>query len=162
MCFFESLFDFLPVYHLPYVLKEVCFGVLVINVEGMLPNVDVKQRYKTIRLLVSDQVLVCSGSVLKALGSLIVNEPSPSTALNSCGLSTEPFLELIITTPTSFDEFWEFRIFTRTLATTILDRSQRLPEESVVPVATPEKSNLTGDPCDGLRIIFRLGLLDLL
>ncbi len=123
MCFFKSFFDFLPVYNLPDVLEEVCFSMFVINVEGMFPDVNVKKRYKTIRLLVSDQVLVGSGSKLKTFCTLVVNEPSPSTALNSCSLSTELFLELIISSPASFDKFCKVRIIIRTLATTILDRS---------------------------------------
>ena len=54
----ESLLNSLPVHNLPDILQEVSLGMLVIDVEGVLPNVDVKQRSDASRLLVSNQVLV--------------------------------------------------------------------------------------------------------
>ena len=39
----ESLFDPLPVDDLPDVLEEVGLRVFVVNVEGVLPDVDVEQ-----------------------------------------------------------------------------------------------------------------------
>jgi hypothetical protein len=54
----ESLLNSLPVHNLPDILQEVSLGMLVINIEGVLPNVDVKQGSDTSWLLVSDQILV--------------------------------------------------------------------------------------------------------
>ncbi len=54
----ESLLNSLPVHNLPDILQEVSLGMLVIDVEGVLPNVDVKQGSDASWLLVSDQILV--------------------------------------------------------------------------------------------------------
>ena len=54
----ESLLNSLPVHDLPDILQEVSLGMLVIDVEGVFPNVDVKQGSDASGLLVSDQILV--------------------------------------------------------------------------------------------------------
>ncbi len=69
----ESLLNFLPVHNLPDILKEVSLSMLVVNVEGVFPNVDIQERRKATWLLVSDEILVDSGTILKRLGMLIVN-----------------------------------------------------------------------------------------
>ena len=83
----ESLLDSLPVYYLPDVLQEVCLRVLVVNVESVLPDIDVKEGGEATWLLVGDEVLVGGGAELEGLGMLIVYEPAPAGALDCCGLS---------------------------------------------------------------------------
>ena len=82
----ESLLDSLPVDHLPDVLQEISLRVLVVNVESVLPDVNVKEGSEATWLLVGDQVLVGGGAELKRLGMLVVYEPAPPRALNGCSL----------------------------------------------------------------------------
>ena len=41
----KSVLNALPVNDLPDILKEICLSVLVINVEGVFPDIDVKEWY---------------------------------------------------------------------------------------------------------------------
>lgn len=52
--------------------------MLVVNVEGVLPDVNVQKGNKSAGLLISDEILVSSGTVFEALGLFVVHEPSPT------------------------------------------------------------------------------------
>jgi hypothetical protein len=60
--------------------------MLVVNVEGVLPDVDVEKGSKAVGLLIGDQVLVLRGTVLQRLSILVIHEPAPAGALDGCGL----------------------------------------------------------------------------
>ena len=95
----ESLLNSLPVDNLPDILQEVSLRMLVIDVECVLPYVDVKQGNDPGRLLVGDQVLVGRRTILQSFRLLVIDEPSPPTALYGCSFRTEISLEGIIRSP---------------------------------------------------------------
>jgi hypothetical protein len=51
--------------------------MLVVQVPGVLPYVNVHQRYE-VSLVVSDQVLVVGGSELEALATFVIYQPTPA------------------------------------------------------------------------------------
>ena len=56
--------------------------MLVVDVEGVLPDVDIQKGGETAGLLVCDQVLILRGTVLQRLRLLVVHEPAPTGALD--------------------------------------------------------------------------------
>ena len=60
--------------------------MLVVNVEGVFPDVDVEKGGEAIGLLIGDQVLVLRGTVLKRLSILVIHEPTPAGTLDGRGL----------------------------------------------------------------------------
>ena len=158
----ESLFDPLPVDDLPYVLEEVGLRVFVVNVEGVLPDVDIQKGGEAAGLLVGDQVLVLRGAVLQRLRLLVVHEPAPAGALDGRRLRRKVRLEGVVGPPGLLDQLGEVGGVAWALATATLDRGERVPEERVVPVAATEEADLTGDPRDGRVVLLGHGLLDLI
>ena len=136
--------------------------MFVVDVESVFPYINVQKGSKSAGLLVSDKILIGSCTILKALGVLIVNKPSPTGALNCNSLSAEVGLESIIGAPRGLDQVSELWVVTWALASTVLDWSKRFPEEGVVPVSTTEEADLTGNTSDGWVILLLHGLLNLI
>ena len=59
------MFYLVPVDDGPHVLEEVWLGMLVINVEGVFPDVNVKERDEGPWEKVTDQILVSSSTELR-------------------------------------------------------------------------------------------------
>jgi len=127
----EALGDSLPVNNLPDGLEVVRADVLVLEVVGVLPNINSQQGDQTGGGL--ERVLVRGGGNLKALELLVVSEPAPSRTLNSSGLGVELLDKLVEGAPGLLDLLEEFS--GGLLATTAGLGSQVLPEEGVVDVS---------------------------
>jgi len=56
--------------------------VLVVDIEGVLPDVDIQKGSEAAGLLVCDQVLILRGAVLQRLSLFVVHEPAPAGALD--------------------------------------------------------------------------------
>lgn len=82
MGFDQALFGFLPVDDLPDVLKVLRSGVLVVQVVGVLPNVDADDGHE-VGADVRNWVLVECFTVGENIGALVVHEPAPAGALNA-------------------------------------------------------------------------------
>ena len=66
----------LPINDIPHLLEIISTHILVLQVVGMLPDINDQQRYETLQ-----DVLIARGCNLNTLSSLIVAEPTPSRAL---------------------------------------------------------------------------------
>ena len=77
----ETLLNLLPVDDSPHVLKILWSRILVVKIVSVLPNVDSNHWHK-VRVQVGDHILVCSGSKTESILVFVVDEPSPSRALN--------------------------------------------------------------------------------
>lgn len=135
--------------------------MLVVDVEGVLPDVDVEQGHEAEGLHICDQVLIHGGAILEALGVGVVYEPSPAGALDLSGLSVEGFDESIIRAPAVLDCLSERRRITGTGAATAGDGCQTFPEEGVVPVTTSEEAYISGNLSESGIILLGQGSIDL-
>jgi len=85
-----SLLRLLEVDDAPDGIEVVRFDVFVLQVEGMLPDVDSDDR-----LMGKEGVLVCGGDDLEFLRRLVVPEPTPATTLDCSGDGVHPLFELL-------------------------------------------------------------------
>ncbi len=51
LCSFQSLFDLVPIYNSPNILKVLSLVIVIVRVPCMLPNVDIEE-WNQVRLLV--------------------------------------------------------------------------------------------------------------
>ena len=89
----KSFGNFGPVHNLPNFLHKVWSHVLVVDIIGVLPNIDGQERHQ-VSALVSKSILVSCGSELKISTGFVVSQPSPSGPLNSSGVGAEVSNEL--------------------------------------------------------------------
>jgi len=85
-----SLLRLLEVDNIPDGIEIIWLDVLVLQVEGMLPNVNSNDG-----LVGEERILVRGGDDLELLGRFVVPEPTPATALNSSGNGAHVFFEVL-------------------------------------------------------------------
>jgi len=94
----EALFGLLPVDDAPDVLKVAGSGVLVVDVVGVLPDIDTDDG-DDVGGDVGDGVLVGGSAVRQSVLALVVHEPSPAGALNGSCAGVENTDEAVDGTP---------------------------------------------------------------
>ena len=103
----ETFSNLFPVHDIEASLEVGRSSVLVIKIVSMLPGVDVHERDHggTSSRSIRELVLVESLSVVNYISSFVVNEPSPSRALNGSGLVDKHGLELLHGSPFFVNHF---------------------------------------------------------
>jgi len=152
---FESLGNRLPIDNIPDGLKILGLAVLVLEVVCMLPSVDTEEW----DVIASHRVLVGTSDDLQSSRALVLGQPRPAAALNTreCGVDLLP--KLVDGAKVLIDGGLEGA--GRVAATGALTgRSQVLPEEGVVDVATTVEVEEGGGGGGGLVIVGGLGLGD--
>lgn len=126
----EAVSDSLPVDNVPDGVEVVGADVLVLEVVGVLPNINSQKGNQSSGGL--KRILVGRGGDLKALELLVVAQPTPSGALNSSSLGVELGDELVKRAPGLLNLLEKI---TRGLGDLLVTRGQVLPKEGVVDVA---------------------------
>jgi len=134
--FDQSLFGFFKVDDVPNSFKVVRLHVLVLQVEGVLPNINANDGD-----MAQERILVSSGCNLKPLGFRVVSQPSPAGSLDGSGSGVELFNERIQSAKVTIDSLLE-RAGSE-LSTSSGHRSEIFPEQGVVDVATTVKLEST-------------------
>lgn len=128
-----SLLGLLPVDNVPDGLEVVDLDVLVLQVVGMFPCINGNQRNQR----TGDGVLVCGGDhIQRAPVLLVFDDESPSRTLDSSQFGIGHSLQVVERAVLGLDSLGKFRLDRRRLASTLLLRSQVLPEKTVVGVST--------------------------
>lgn len=135
----KALFDLSPVDDLPHGGQVLWSGILVVEVVCMLPDVNIKD-WNQIWVQVSDQVLVGGSSEAKSILLFVIDEPSPSRALDGCGSSIEHSHEVLKGAPSFDDVFVQLRTFLWKRAVSLW--AERVPEELVVEMTTSVEFDL--------------------
>mmetsp|Transcript_14257 Transcript_14257/g.35930 ORF Transcript_14257/g.35930 Transcript_14257/m.35930 type:complete len:255 (-) Transcript_14257:209-973(-) len=136
-----SLFDVLPVDDLPDGLDVVWPHVLVLEVVGVLPNIDSQQRHST-----GERVLVWHRLHKELLGVSVQPQPAPAAALDADGHGGELLLEVVQAPEILVDLGQELALGGPVVAL----GAQVRPEDGVVQVAP-------GVEVDGLRQLAHRG-----
>lgn len=131
----ETLFGLLPVDDAPDILEVLGPGILIVNVVGMLPDVDTDDGHN-VGADICDWVLVGSSAVRESILSLVVDEPAPSRALDCSSACVEHLDESIDGTPAFDDGIVEGASLRHC---TISLSAERIPEKLVVQVASSVK-----------------------
>lgn len=132
----EAVGDSLPVDDVPDGVEVVGADVLVLEVVGVLPDINSQKRDQSSGGL--EGVLVGGGGDLKTLELLVVAQPTPSGALNSGSLSIELGDKLVKRTPGLLNLLEELA---RGLGDLLVARGQILPEEGVVDMTCVQSVN---------------------
>lgn len=125
----EAVGDSLPVDDVPDGVEVVGADVLVLEIVGVLPDINSQKRDQSSGGL--EGVLVCGGGDLKTLELLVVAQPTPSGTLNSGSLGVELGDELVKRTPGLLNLLEELA---RGLGDLLVAGGQVFPEEGVVDV----------------------------
>lgn len=126
----EAVGDSLPVDDVPDGVEVVGTDVLVLEVVGVLPDINSQKGDQSGSGL--EGILVGGGGDLKTLELLVVAQPTPSGTLNSGSLGVELGDELVKRAPGLLDLLEELA---RGLGDLLVSGGQVLPEECVVDVA---------------------------
>ena len=89
----KAMCNIIPIDNRPYGLEVVRTQILVLQVVGVLPNVNPQERNKT--AMGQQWILVRCGSELDTFSCRIVSEPGPSTTLDSSGMRIEEDLKIL-------------------------------------------------------------------
>jgi len=140
--------SFIEIDDIPNSIEVVGLHVEILQVEGVLPNVDANDRN-----VGKKGILVGRGDDLQSLGGRVIAEPAPARALDTKGSHVEFLLENIQRTPILVDGVLERAILEYAAVSLLLGRGGRkvFPEERVVDVATTIKfqGRLKGDAFPG-------------
>jgi hypothetical protein len=109
----------------------ISLDVLVLEVEGVLPNVDTNDGDQA-----EERVLVGSGRNLETLSLRVVPEPSPAGSLDTQGSGVELLLEVIERAESLLDGLLERTVLEDTTVTLVSGSrgGEVLPEQRVVDV----------------------------
>ena len=137
LCFFESLFDLVPVHNTPNILEVLSLVIVIVRVPRMLPHVDIEEWNQ---LLVWQQVLIFWHSHLKIPWHFAVSKPYPTGSIDGWTLCCGIVYKVVERSIGLFDQDSQVRFMRGQHTPTIFNWSQWFPEESVVVVASTEKS----------------------
>jgi len=98
----ETLFGLLPVDDAPDVFEVLGPGILVVDIVGVLPDVDADDGHD-VRAHVRDWILVVCDAERKSVLALVVNEPAPARALDGGCARVEHLDEAVDGAPTFND-----------------------------------------------------------
>lgn len=127
-----SLLGLLPADNIPDSLKVVSLHILVLQVVGVLPSINGHQWHQW----AGDSILVGSGNHLQCAILLVLDNEGPSRSLDSSQLAVGNSLQVVERAKLLVDLLGKFGIGRRRLASTLLLRSQVLPEQAVVGVSS--------------------------
>lgn len=120
----------------------------------MLPSIDSEQG----DIVSTDGILVGTGNNLQGASALVLDQPGPATALNASKGRVDLLPQGIEATKVFLDALLECAFGLAT--TTLVSRSQVLPEEAVVDVAAAVEVQQRRDRSGGRLISLGLGILD--
>jgi len=127
-----SLLCFLEVDNTPDGVEVIWFDVLVLQVEGMLPNVNSNDGF-----MGEERILVGCGDNLEFLGGLAVPEPAPATALDSSGNGVHLLLERFDAAEVSDQSLLQGAVWE--LPAMLVGRRKILPKEGMIDVTPSVK-----------------------
>lgn len=88
----EASLGLAPIHNLPDVVEELGSGILVVQIVGVLPDIDTNDWNKEGANVLND-ILVWQGAVGKGIETLVVAEPAPTRALESGSMRVENLKE---------------------------------------------------------------------
>ena len=137
-----SFGDLVPVDNLPDLFHIVGPNVKVVEVVGVLPDVD-GEEWNQVSTLIDKSILIGSCSKLELSRVLVVSQPSPAGTLDGSGVGAEVRDEVIEGAKRVVDGISE-RGTSSGRNTTFANWGERLPEEFVVEMASAIKFNSLG------------------
>lgn len=150
----QTCLSLVPVDNLPDVLEVLRASVLVVDVVGVLPDVNADDGHD-VGADVGDGILVGGSAVREGILSLVVHEPSPAGTLDSSGAGVEHVDEVVEGTP-AFDHGVEERTVLGERA--VSWSAEGIPENSVVKMTTTVELNALGKGNGSLEVAASVGL----
>lgn len=147
----------MPVDDFPHLAQVLGTRVLVVQIVGVLPHVNVEEWHQ-VGAHISDQVLV-RGRIERQLSlSLVEAEPAPARSLDGSRACVEHLNELVKGTPAFHDQVVKV---SRRRDSRLRLRAQRVPEEFVVEMTASVELDGVGesDGCFDISAVQCLGLL---
>jgi len=123
-----TMLGFIEIDDVPDGIKVIGLDVFVLEIEGVLPDVDADDRH-----MGKKRVLIRSRDYRQSLGFVIDTKPTPSRALNPSGGRVELADEVFKASISCQNGLFEMSVLQLTTGTTLFGRgSEVLPEKRVV------------------------------